>query len=213
MNAHRYIFLLVTSLLTQVAYGELIIPGASLFDWGGNDYSIFGGSSTGLLGSTLDVKVDSTGLPILLNSESSTLTPGNIWYEVAYGTAIDANYVLDSTTAFHNGYHDAFEHLTIEPITITSSALFYVGFWISDGYSPKEGDVFGWAKLSYNGTVLQLLDSAAENDGVGIYAGQYQQVPEPSSVLLLTMGAGGILFYRRSKQRQQEHRTNRRSFQ
>lgn len=38
-------------------------------------------------------------------------------------------------------------------------------------------------------------------------------IPEPSSVLLLTMGAGGLLFYRRAKQRKKEQHMSRRNFQ
>ena len=38
-------------------------------------------------------------------------------------------------------------------------------------------------------------------------------IPEPSSVLLLTIGSGGLLFYRRAKRREQENRPpNRRDF-
>ncbi len=36
-------------------------------------------------------------------------------------------------------------------------------------------------------------------------------IPEPSSALLLMTGAGGIIFYRRAKQRQQEQHVNRRT--
>lgn len=35
-------------------------------------------------------------------------------------------------------------------------------------------------------------------------------IPEPSSALLLAIGSGGILFYRRAKRRQQEQKVNRR---
>ena len=39
-------------------------------------------------------------------------------------------------------------------------------------------------------------------------------IPEPSSVLLLTLGSGGIIFYRRSKQREKEgQRPSRRDFE
>lgn len=37
-------------------------------------------------------------------------------------------------------------------------------------------------------------------------------VPEPSSILLLSFGAGGLLFYRRAKWRQQEQQVNRRAY-
>lgn len=38
-------------------------------------------------------------------------------------------------------------------------------------------------------------------------------IPEPSSVLLLTIGSGGLLFYRRAKRRRQDNHITRRKFQ
>ena len=59
--------------------------------------------------------------------------------------------------------------------------------------------VFGWASFTYDGATLSLVDSAGEDAGVGIIAGQHQVVPEPSTVLLFGIGVLGVWMLRRSK--------------
>jgi len=220
MNKNLYPLMMV-ALGVLHAHGGLLIPGASLTNYSGNAYGIYADnglddSDPGWAGAAIDLDVTPINSlqGILDPGFFSSLTPGHMWYEVEKNQTLDSSFILNSIDAFHIG-HSAYTHLVEESITMNSDDSFYLGFWIDHGVSsgPDAGDVFGWAELMYDGDTLHLLDSAAENDGVGIYAGQYQQVPEPSSVLLLTIGAGGILFYRRSKQRQQEQRTNRRSFQ
>ena len=88
----------------------------------------------------------------------------------------------------------------------------YFAYWTDTDWSPPDDqDYYGWVGLTYTGTELVISDSATAVGG-GIIVGTYTQIPEPSSVLLLSMGAGGILFYRRAKRRQQEPLINRRCF-
>jgi hypothetical protein len=71
---------------------------------------------------------------------------------------------------------------------------FYVGLYT--GYSPMNGiysnPLFGWAELVNNNGAIQLLDSALEYGGIGIYAGTQTIIPEPSTIGLLVIG--GLLF-------------------
>ena len=76
---------------------------------------------------------------------------------------------------------------------------------------PDSADNYGWVSLTYTGSDLEITDSSTALGG-GIIVGTYTQIPEPSSVLLLTFGSGGILFYRRAKRRQQEQHVSRHSF-
>lgn len=84
----------------------------------------------------------------------------------------------------------------------------YYAYW-EDIFGPNIGidstDNYGWVGLKYTGTELIVTNSATALGG-GIIVGTYTQIPEPSSALLLAFGSGGILFYRRAKRRQQEHR-------
>ena len=103
----------------------------------------------------------------------------------------------------------------------TSSQTFSVNetklytFWEdlpgSDLNTPDQDDYYGWFSLTHTGSELLISDSATATSG-GIIVGTYTQIPEPSSALLLTMGSGGILFYRRAKRCKREGNLSRRSF-
>ena len=198
--------------LTQISIAELFTPGSYL-SGSANDYTIWGWTEPNEngLGAAIWVETDPNNFLLTMNSDiGGTVGIGHSWYAVAESTAIDADFA-SNTTPFYSIYDSGNFSQSID----MSSQPFMLAFWLDANGTdvPDTNDTFGWAKFTYDGSTLNLIDSAAENDGVGIYAGQYQQVPEPSSVLLLTMGAGGILFYRRAKRHQQEQRTNRRSFQ
>ncbi len=73
------------------------------------------------------------------------------------------------------------------PFAITNingnNTSYYTGI-----YNPA---VFGWAKLVNNFGVIQLLDSAMEYGGAGIFAGTQNiiPVPEPGEIALAALGA------------------------
>ena len=61
---------------------------------------------------------------------------------------------------------------------------------------------FGWARLKYTATGLQILDQATALGGNGIIAGTTTVLPEPSTLSLIAAGAVGLLFaHRRLKTR------------
>jgi hypothetical protein len=61
---------------------------------------------------------------------------------------------------------------------------------------------FGWARLEYTASGLQILDQATALGGNGIIAGTTTVLPEPSTLSLITAGAVGLLFaHRRLKSR------------
>jgi hypothetical protein len=185
------------------------IPGAWLTDFGDNTYNLH--SNNGLeygdpdyFGASILPEVSPDGpMSAVLTGGGYTLTPGHMWYEVSLDDVIDPSFVLTSPTAFMEACSPQYEHVVEVPIQMEVSEPFYVGFWIDDWDLtgvPKPGDVFGWAQLVYDGTTLHLLDSAAENAAPGIVAGRYQSVPEPSVLILLVLGAGGITVLRRWRQ-------------
>ncbi|VGO19837.1 PEP-CTERM sorting domain-containing protein [Pontiella sulfatireligans] len=101
-------------------------------------------------------------------------------------------------------------------VTFSMNETKYFSCWADMFGSPKpdepdSSDDYGWVSLTYTGTGLAISDSATATSG-GIIVGTDTQIPEPSSVLLITIGSGGILFYRRAKRRQQEQHISRRSF-
>jgi hypothetical protein len=83
---------------------------------------------------------------------------------------------------------------------------FYLGFYT--GYNPWDSHgaytgiysnpVFGWGEFVNNGGAIQMLDSALEIEGGGIYAGTQTIIPapEPSTFALTALG-GLLLGFRR----------------
>ena len=91
-------------------------------------------------------------------------------------------------------------------LPITVNQPFYLAFDFPLGLFNPPGnnlyaDMYGWAKLNYDGTSLQLLDSAAETTGVGIFAGTQDAVPEPGTLGLLLASIGAIVARRRMRPR------------
>jgi hypothetical protein len=56
---------------------------------------------------------------------------------------------------------------------------------------------FGWARLEYTASGLQILGQATALGGNGIIAGTTTVLPEPSTLSLITAGAVGLLFAHR----------------
>ena len=82
---------------------------------------------------------------------------------------------------------------------------FYVGLYTGNVQNaPPNGiyndPLFGWAELENVNGAIELLDSALEYQGGGIYAGTQNiiQIPEPSVLGLFALG-GLFLGLRRSK--------------
>jgi len=83
--------------------------------------------------------------------------------------------------------------------------VFYLGFQLDAPPNPAFPDVpvfiYGWAALLWDGTELTLVDSAAEMSGVGLYAGTYNAIPEPSAAGLLLVGVAALVVRRRHTRR------------
>jgi PEP-CTERM motif len=89
--------------------------------------------------------------------------------------------------------------------TFDVNAPFYValysgaelaGYYPPGNTTPVEytDPVFGWARLVNNNGVIQMLDSALEYGGGGIFAGTENIIPVPEPSTLTLVGLGVLLF-------------------
>ena len=93
-------------------------------------------------------------------------------------------YVFTNGKSFYLGLYSGYN-----PYVVTNGTSVYTGIY--------ERPVFGWGLFVNNQGVIQMLDSALEIEGGGIYAGTQTiiSIPEPSVLGLSALG--GILFYLR----------------
>lgn len=195
----------VVLILSRPVDSALLTPGATLSPSViENGYLLSANNGLDLLdinysAAVIGMLVSTSGSSWTLQSDFATLTPGHMWYKLSPGAILDPSYVSNATVSFCNAMQPHFDHVLEKSITIGLNQPFYLGGWISvQSFSPMKGDVYAWAKLNWNGSTLQLLDSAADTDRGGIVIGQYQQVPEPATVLLFGLGGVGAWFLRRN---------------
>ena len=112
----------------------------------------------------------------VLHEETYTIGIGHRWYESWQGCWFDAQYAA-SAVPFASNYGDYFEG----SMQIMPFQPFYLAYKLSE----EKGSEFGWAKLMYDMDDLSLLDSAQEDQGVGIIVGTTTALPEPSTIGML----------------------------
>ena len=167
---------------------NIIWPAVGLAGWVSGYYMI--GSDVSPIGyAGLDMLLTATA-PDTATLSAQTYTAGNvaIWFQTSLNSAVDAN-AVSSASYFCNPLTG-----TLGSIDVSIDQVFYIGFLL---WGPD--NIYGWASLIWDGTTLTLLDSAAETTGVGIFAGTYDPVPEPSAGCLLAAGLTALALRRRRR--------------
>lgn len=159
----------------------LITPGVTLTG-SGTSYTI--NAVTALIDVTVDPGT------FIMETGGISIGTSHRWFLVSDGTIIDSTIASRATEITGSG-----SQFLMDP------QPFMLGFWLYPLEAPMEPLLeynFGWAEFTYDGNSLSLVDSAKENDGLGIIAGQYAQVPEPSSIFLLGIGGVGAWLLRKN---------------
>ncbi|NLL84747.1 MAG: PEP-CTERM sorting domain-containing protein [Lentisphaerae bacterium] len=125
---------------------------------------------------------------------STTASYGHMWRQLVYGDIVDQNSVMGDHGDYFFTFWDGHYNDPVTDLIINKGEPTYLGFFIE---SDAIDALFGWVALGYDGTKVYVIDSALETTGVGIYAGTYDAVPEPSVGLLLFAGATALLLRRR----------------
>ena len=159
----------------------------------GSDVSPGGG--TGVLLELLS----GPGPAFSLQADNMTAGIIHMWFATQYGAAVDESAMAGADFLARS------DTMEFGSIGVPLNQIFYLGFRLDGPPSPDYPHppsyyIYGWAALLWNGTTLALVDSAAETTGVGIYAGTYDAIPEPTTVGLLLAGLA-ILAVRRRRMR------------
>ena len=129
-----------------------------------------------------------------LHANDGTIGISHQWFEVTYGELIDASTAANS---------DALARIiTAQPVEWGSLRIYegypcYLGFQLGGSAASGYTVEFGWAELLYEGGEINLVASAAERTGLGIYAGTGTAIPEPATAGLLLVGALGMAWRKR----------------
>jgi PEP-CTERM motif len=120
-----------------------------------------------------------------------------------YATALSAGSAIGSASNFGTGGKLASNagFGPFEPQWPTNGDDAYLGFYITDGSSNKH---YGWAEISAvagaSTDSFTLVGYAYEtNPNESINAGSLSDVPEPSSLALVALGAAGLAILRRRR--------------
>jgi len=182
---------------TFSCHADLFFPAARVTS-AGTDYFMEtstlpfgGGGEDAAFG--LEIDLGNPASPVLRPTGWGSPGIGHVWYETTLDTVIDASFASSATP-----FYSIFDSANIsEEIQMTINQPFMMAFRLGDE-DISSTELYGWALLEYDGSDLQVLDSCAENDGIGIIAGQYQ-VPEPSSVVLFIIGTIGVWTLRKKR--------------
>jgi hypothetical protein len=99
---------------------------------------------------------------------------------------VSSNAPLSEQTILQGNYPRLQQNQAFEP-----GIPFYVGFYTGRGFgSTYTNAVFGWGKFVTSDDVVELLDSALEYGGAGIYAGTQTIIPSQETAALNFVSSG-----------------------
>jgi len=112
--------------------------------------------------------------------------------EIEKGDLVDFNSVRYDNPVFDN---NGWSHTTS---VLTWGEPFYWGILFEMIYSPGiKLPLFGWVELLWDDEGLHMTNGAMEITGLGIYCGEFRAIPEPATMGLFLLGAGGLWWRRR----------------
>ena len=141
------------------------------------------------------------------------LTLGNDDFQFQYNSIAElyslheAYYGLEFTPAYVQGDSPPLMSNNNNPgsgiVNIPLNDSIYLGYWDDRSpidSTPTANDSYGWIELQNTDSGLVLLDGATAA-GSGILVGTYSQIPEPTAISLICMGAGALVLRSRRKKR------------
>jgi hypothetical protein len=152
--------------------------------------------------------------PVNADSSHLSLRPGFKVFPGIYYTLFSLfGFVDDSVRSFLVSANDPISLPAIQANSYTEltsgnyyffdvNVPFYLGFYAGDtngtpGYrGTYSNPAFGWGEFVNNNGVIEMLDSALEMEGGGIYAGTQQIIPVPEPAAFGLFGLGALLIGR-----------------
>ena len=146
------------------------------------------------------VEQEAAGLWTALTATDGTLGISQWWFPVQYGELIDIDSLDTADPLAIINIHQ----IEFGSIQLNTNDPFYLGFCV--GYPQWDYADYGWVELLFNGESVSVLASATERTGLGIYAGTGTAIPEPSAIGLLSIGALGLAWKRRTRKSYRDRR-------
>jgi hypothetical protein len=145
---------------------------------------LYGGDVVGLRIEISDLVGPGVGMLSFLDG---TISWHQKYYLVNDGDLIGENLVNSGSPVYDNDFWSP----TPYEMYIAPSQTFMLGYWVNQDVGtpgPTIDDYYCWAELQWTGSDLVLLNSAGVSGAGGIYAGTWDVIPEPATVVLLLLG-------------------------
>jgi len=172
-------------------WSTTVAPGTVLGGAGGSWFGtrLYSGDAVGLGMEISGLVGPGVGM---LSFPEGTISWHQRYYLVDDGDLIGADLVNSGSPVYDNDFWSP----TPYEMQIFPNKTFMLGYWVNQDVGtpgPTVDDYYCWAELQWTGSELVLLNSAGVSGAGGLYAGTWDVIPEPTTMVLFLLGGFCVL--------------------